>query len=131
MKLFEATIGNERLSGGSLAHSQLKSISEYSQKTSDLFQPQDDLPDWVQVKLATIEKDMHDLYHELDAQTFAQLSSTDLEPVASFDDMKGGEPAGLLFDDTEGEPEKPEEIALLDEPKPKKKEETEDEDEVE
>lgn len=130
MELFESNFGNERLQGGALAHTQLKSISEYSQKTSDLFEPTDDIPDWVQVQLAELQKGMRDLFQELDAQTFARLEVTN----PSTGEVQPPEPVNLLFDDKtpqdNNQPTPPSEINLLDSGnniKTKKKEESETE----
>lgn len=130
MKLFETEFTSNRLEGGALAHSQLKSISEYSQKTSDLFGPTEKLPDWVQVELAEIQQKMHKLFHDLDAQTFAKLG--DSPSMTTGDEIEAPEEVDLLFDAEGEEPEEqttpPEEVKLLDDkPKTPKKEESEDE----
>ena len=53
---------------GEFAHGQLKAISDYAMKISDLLQPDDQLESWIQAKLAVMKSDIDEIFHSLDAK---------------------------------------------------------------
>jgi hypothetical protein len=53
---------------GEVAHSQLKAICDYAMKLSEIILPDDQLPGWVQSKLAVIAHDIDEVFHWIDAK---------------------------------------------------------------
>lgn len=54
---------------GEIAHSQLKAICDYAMKLSEIILPDDQLPGWVQSKLAVIAHDIDEVFHWIDGKT--------------------------------------------------------------
>jgi hypothetical protein len=51
---------------GSMAHSQLRRTTKYSQQLSEMIQSDDDLPEWVEAKITKASDYLGSVYHYLD-----------------------------------------------------------------
>jgi hypothetical protein len=75
---------------GYMAKSQLFKVGEYAMKLHDMIQGDDDLPEWMQYKIAVMSQMIGDVYHALDY---------DLQ-TGQFDQQQGdmGEDEGQVYD---------------------------------
>lgn len=70
---------------------QLKAICEYATKLKEMIRPDDELPAWVQSKLAVIKSDIDEVYHYLDAIADEQGETDSFVPAEN-------KPSDLLVD---------------------------------
>jgi len=75
---------------GYMAKSQLFKVGEYAMKLHDMIEGDDDLPEWMQYKIAIMSQMIGDVYHALDY---------DLQ-TGQFDQQQGdmGEDEGQVYD---------------------------------
>lgn len=104
---------------GEMANSQLKAISDYATKISELLQDDDQLPAWIQAKLAVIQHDIDEVFHFLDGKAL-KLRGIEASTVSQTSDVQDqAEPAEdiMLFSDDEesDESEESDEFMTFDE----------------
>lgn len=67
---------------GYMAKSQLFKVGEYAMKLHDMIQGDDDLPEWMQYKIAVMSQMIGDVYHALDYDMQSgQFDQQQEEPV--------------------------------------------------